>query len=169
MLIAHEDGQAERYREELVEFAALLDKEKSLEQAMCNPLYGAEHRRNVLQKLVSTLGLSNVMSSFLLLLFDKRRIGFIGHVNEFFQKLADEEKGIARASVISASELSSEAIEKIRNSLSQRIKKDVILEVRIDPDLIGGVVTKIGDMVLDGSIKTQLINMRESLKKGEGV
>jgi F-type H+-transporting ATPase subunit delta len=43
------------------------------------------------------------------------------------------------------------------------------LEVRIDPDLIGGVVTKIGDMVLDGSIKTQLINMRESLKKGEGV
>jgi F-type H+-transporting ATPase subunit delta len=78
-------------------------------------------------------------------------------------------KGIARASVISATDLSSDAVEKIRDSLSKMTGKEVKLEVEKDTSLIGGIVTKIGDLVLDGSIKTQLLNMRESLKRGESV
>jgi F-type H+-transporting ATPase subunit delta len=113
--------------------------------------------------------LSEVMKAFLLLLFDKGRIGFLTSINEFYQKLVDELKGIARATLISATELSEEAIEKIRTALSNKTGKDIILEVNQDPALIGGVVTKIGDLVLDGSIKTQLLNMKESLKRGESV
>jgi F-type H+-transporting ATPase subunit delta len=109
------------------------------------------------------------MRSFLLLLFDKGRIGFIDSIDEFYQKLADELKGVARATVTSATELSSDAIEKIRKGLSRRTGKKVILEINQDPSLIGGIVTRFGDLVLDGSIKTQLLGMRESLKKGEGV
>ena len=87
--------------------------------------------------------------------------------DEFYQKLADELKGIARASLVSATEISSETIEKIRTTLSKRTGKDIILKVEHDPGLIGGIVSRIGDLVLDGSIKTQLLNMRESLKRGE--
>ena len=76
---------------------------------------------------------------------------------------------IARASLVSATELSSDTVEKIRTSLSKMTGKDIILDVEQDPGLIGGVVTRIGDLVLDGSIKTQLFNMRESLKRGESV
>jgi F-type H+-transporting ATPase subunit delta len=109
------------------------------------------------------------MTSFLMLLFDKGRISFIHDINTFFQKFADELKGVARASLLSATELTDDTVEKIRSALAKRTGKDIILDVEQDPSLIGGIVTKIGDVVLDGSIKTQLLNLQESSKKGERV
>jgi F0F1-type ATP synthase delta subunit len=67
---------------------------------------------------------------FLALLFEKGRVGFIGSINDFFQKLADELKGVARASLVSATELSAETIEKIRTPCPKKTGKDIILEVR---------------------------------------
>jgi F-type H+-transporting ATPase subunit delta len=169
VLIGKEDGQVEAYREELAAFAGLMAQEAELNQAITNPLYDSAGRRKVLQTLVEKLGLSKLMTSYLMLLFDKGRMGYIGEINNFYQKLADELKGIARASLVSATELASDTVEKIRASLSQKTGKDIMLEVEQDPSLIGGIVTKIGDLVLDGSIKTQLSNMRESLRRGEWI
>ena len=169
LLIGKEDDNAEKYKEELDGFASLVIEEAGLEQAINNPLYDAKERRSVLEIIIEKLGLSKVVSSFLLLLFDKGRFGYVNEINEFYQKLADELKGISRASLISASELSSEAVNKIRASLAKMTGREVILDIQQDPGLIGGVVTKIGDLVLDGSIKTQLLNMRESLKRGESI
>ena len=167
LLIGKEDGQAEGYREELARFSKLIREDKALDQALNNPLYDADGRRKVLAAVIKKMKLSRVMASFLTLLFDKRRIAFIGHIDDFYQKLADELKGVARASLVSAAELSDETVVKIRSALSKRTGKDIILEVKQDPSLIGGIVTRIGDLVLDGSIRTQLVNMRESLKRGE--
>ena len=169
LLIGKEDGQAEFYREQLNEFSNLISQNKNLEQAFTNPLYDAEGRKKVLNSVIELLDLSGVVKAFLLLLFDKGRIGLLDIINDFYQKLADELKGVAFASLVSAAELSSEAIEKIRESLSKVTGKEVKLEVKQDPELIGGVVTRIGDLVLDGSVRTQLLNMRESLKRGESV
>lgn len=169
LLIGKEDGQAETYREELAGFAALVGSERTLEQAITNPLYNASDRRKVLDAILGKLKLSKVMASFLMLLFDKGRIGFLDSINDFYQKLADELKGVARASLVSATELTTETVEKIRAALSKKTGQDVILEVEHDPALIGGIVTRIGDLVLDGSIRTQLLNMRETLKRGESV
>ena len=169
LIIGKEDGQAEAYGKELDGFAKLMAKEKELEQAICNPLYGASGRKNVLESVIGKVGISKIVASFLLLLFDKGRFEFISDINEFYQKLADELKGVLRASLVSASELSSETVEKIRATLSKRTGKDIILQVEQDPSLIGGIVSRIGDLVLDGSIKSQLLNMRESLKRGESI
>jgi F-type H+-transporting ATPase subunit delta len=144
-------------------------QEEALNQAITNPLYEISGRRNVLQAVIDNLDISKTMKSFLLLLFDKGRIGFVDRINEFYQKLADELNGIARASLVSATDLSDDTVEKIRAALSKKTNKEIILEVEQDPALIGGIVTKIGDLVWDGSIKTQLSNMRETLKRGEGV
>lgn len=168
LLISKEDGQTDTYRNELGGFAALVEQEKSLYAAITNPLYATAGRRNVLQSVIDKLDLTRTMKSFLLLIFDKGRIGFIGNINDYYQKLADELKGVARASLVSAIDLSAETVEKIRGALSKKTSKDIILEVEQDPELIGGIITKIGDLVWDGSIKTQLINMRESLKRGGG-
>jgi len=169
LLIGKEDGKAESYKDELDGFANLLSREKELDQAICNPLYDSGGRKSVLRAIIEKIGLSTVMTSFLMLLFDKGRIGFISDINDYYQKLADELKGVARASLVSATELSSETIDKIRATLSKRTGKEIILEVEQDPGLIGGIVTRMGDLVLDGSIKTQLLNMRESLKRGESI
>lgn len=169
LLIGKEDGRTEIYRKELDGVAQLFALDNGLAQAISNPLYNASDREKVLQEVVKRLSLSRVMSSFLLVLFAKRRIGFLDKINEFYQKLADDLKGVARASMISAMDLSSDTVEKVRSSLSALTGKEVVLDLSVDPGLIGGVITKIEDLVLDGSIKTQLFNMRESFKRGERV
>ena len=167
LLIGKEDGQTEQYRQELAGISGLMDREKQLADTIANPLYKYEERKQVLEQVIGKGDLSKVMSAFTMLLFEKGRIGFISSINDFYQTMADELKGVARASLVSASELTADTIEKIRTALSKRTGKEVVLEVTQDPGLIGGIVTRIGDLVLDGSIKTQLLNMRETLKRGE--
>ncbi len=167
--IGREDGQAETYKEELAGFAKLLEEHKELEQAISNPLYDAEGRKKVLQAVVERFGPSKVMTSFLFLLFDKGRIQYVKDISTFYEKLTDELANIVRADLVSAVELPEESIEKIRAALSKKTGKDVMMETRVDPALIGGVVTKIGDLVLDGSVRTQLISLKESLQRGEGI
>ena len=169
LLIGKEDGQTDSYRKN-VEFGPHARPATwPRNQAITNPLYESSGRRNVLQAVIDNLDISKTMKSFLLLLFDKGRIGFLGSIDDFFQKLADELNGIARASLVSANALSDDTVEKIRAVLSNKTNKEIILTVEQDPELIGGIVTQIGDLVWDGSIKTQLSNMRETLKRGEGV
>ncbi len=169
ILIGQEDGQAEQYNEELASVVGLFDTQDEFELALTNPLYNKKDRKKVLQAVLAATDLSAIMKSFLVLLFDKGRIAFLREIASYYKDLADELKGVVKASVISATELSSEAIEKIKDALSKKAGKTIVLNVEQDPSLIGGVVTKIGDLVLDGSVKTQLINMRETLKKGESV
>lgn len=168
LLIGKEDGRTETYRNQLGGVAGLMEREVALRQVVCNPLHDAASRKRVLVAVIEQLKLSPVITSFLQLLFDKGRIGFLADINDQYQKFADELKGIARASVVSASPLADEIVDKIKGALSTKTGKDVLLNIEEDPGLIGGIVTKIGDLVFDGSIKTQLLNMRESLKRGEG-
>ena len=169
MLIGKEDDNADQYRDELGGMAALIENEATLRQAISNPVYDHADRRKVLLAVVEKLDLSRVMSSFVVLLFDKGRFGFLGSINDFYQNLADELKGIVHASVTSAVALSKDAVEKMQAALSGLTGKDVVLDIEQDSELIGGIVARIGDLVLDGSIKTQLLNMKESFKRGESV
>ena len=169
LLIAREDGKAETYREELSGLAALLGTESGLAEAIANPVYAIAGRRDLLSVVVEKFSLSPVISSFVLLLFDKGRFVYLFSIDETYQKLVDELNGIAHAHVASAVSLSPEAVEKIKAALSELTGKEVILNLEKDPGLIGGIVTKIGDLVLDGSVRTQLQTMKESFKRGESV
>ena len=167
ILIGQEDGQADGYNDELSAMVGLLDSNEGFEQALTNPLIKKSDRKKLLDTVIAAAGFSKVMKSFLSLLFDKGRIGFTRDIATYYNTMADELKGVVRASVVAATSLSKTNISKIQKSLSQKTGKTVVLDVQKDPSLIGGIITKIGDLVLDGSVKTQLINMRETLKKGE--
>jgi F-type H+-transporting ATPase subunit delta len=169
ILIGQEDGQAEQYNDELEAVVELFDTQDGFEFALTNPLHNKNDRKKVLQAVLDGTDLSAIMKSFLILLFDKGRIGFLRDIASFYRDLADELKGVVKASIVSATKLSTKAVDKIKEALSKKTGKNIVLNVEQDPGLIGGVVTKIGDLVLDGSVKTQLINMRETLKKGESV
>ena len=147
----------------------LFDDQDGFESALVNPLIKKGDRKQLLEAVIGATKVSDIMKSFLTLLFDKGRIGFLRDIASYYKDMADELKGVVKASVTSAAELSEDAVNKIKESLSKKTGKTVVLNVEQDPSLIGGVVTKIGDLVLDGSVKTQLINMRETLKKGESV
>jgi F-type H+-transporting ATPase subunit delta len=149
LAIGKEDGQAEKYKEELGAFVTLLDEQKELEQAISNPLYDDESRKKVLQAVVQRSGLSQVM------------------VYDFYEKLTDELANIVRADLVSATDLPEDTIDRIRAALAQKTGKEVKMDVTVDPDLVGGAVTKIGDLVLDGSVRTQLKTLKESLQRSE--
>ena len=167
ILIGKEDGLAEQYNEELGAVAGLFDTQEGFEKALTNPLFNKNDRKKVLEAVLAALDLTAIMKSFLILLFNKGRIGFLREISSHYKDLADELKGVVKASIVSATELSSDAVDKIKQALSKKTGKTIVLKVDQDPDLIGGVVTKIGDLVLDGSVRTQLMNMSETLKKGE--
>lgn len=169
LLIGKEDGQAEAYREELARFAATMRENPSLERAVLNPLHDEAGRKRVLEAVIEKMEFSKTLSAFLNLLFEKGRLEFIHGIDEFYRSLADELRGVARASLVSAAELPDDMVAKIRDALSRRTGKEIKLDVRTDSELIGGLVTRIGDLVLDGSIRTQLRNMKETLKRGERV
>jgi len=169
ILIGQEDGQAEQYNAELDSIVELFDTQEDFETALINPLFNKNDRKKVLEAVLAATDLSAIMKSFLILLFDKGRIGFLREIASYYKDLADQLKGVVKASIVSATELSQDAVGKIKEALSKKTGKTIVLNVEQDKSLIGGVVTKIGDLVLDGSVKTQLINMRETLKKGENV
>ncbi len=169
LLIGKEDGNAEVYREELSSLAGFLASETELSTIIANPVYALEGRRGVLKVVVGKMNFSPVITSFALLLFDKGRFSHLASIDETYQWLVDELNGIAHAYVVSAVELSEDAVAKIKASLSALTGKNVLLNLEKDPGLIGGIVTKIGDLVLDGSVRTQLQNMKESFKRGESV
>jgi len=169
LAIGKEDGQAESYKKELAGFVRLLNEQKEFEQALSNPLYEQEDRKNVLKEVLGRLDVSEIMKSFLSVVFDKGRIRYLRDICTCYEKLIDELAGVVRAHLVSAVDLTEETVQKIETALSKKTSKKVKLEITVDHALIGGVVTKIGDLVLDGSIKTQLLSLKESLQRGESI
>lgn len=163
-----EDGQVEQYGQELRSFADVLESDKEIELYLITPLFEKVLRQQVLESLLEKLNLSDVIKRFINLLFDKKRLLYLKDICEFYNLLLDEYKGICRAEVISAVPLAEEDLEKIKEKLKAATgKKEVILEVKEDPSLVGGLITKIGDVIYDGSVRTQLNILKENLKRGE--
>jgi F-type H+-transporting ATPase subunit delta len=100
---------------------------------------------------------------FVLLLLDRRRIVLLPAIARAYRDLTDAHVGRVRAEVISAEALTPATVDRVRRSLEQRTGKKVIINSKVDPGLIGGVVARVGDLVLDGSVRTQLEDLRARL------
>jgi len=164
--IGQEDGQYERYGQELLSFEEALGLSAELREVMENPIYGKDQKKALFHALNSTLRLSPTVTNFILLLIDKRRLGYFAEIVSSYREMADEVAGRTRAKVTSAVPLSAESVEAIKKRLASMTGKEVLLTLEVDPGLIGGVVTQIGGVIYDGSIRTQLENLKESLMKG---
>jgi F-type H+-transporting ATPase subunit delta len=108
-----------------------------------------------------------VIKNFLRLLVDKKRFGAIEDISDYYSRLTDEISNITRADIVTAKPLKTKALEKLKKALAELTSKEVKTEVKEDESLIGGLVVKIGDLVLDGSVKAQIEGLKESLKRGE--
>ncbi|MDL2285844.1 ATP synthase F1 subunit delta [Desulfococcaceae bacterium OttesenSCG-928-F15] len=169
LLIGKESGNVDAYREELASVVGVFRENDEFRSILSNPLYPYLVRRNLLQSVLEKLSASKVILSFLLLLLDKGRIKILSEVEQCYQSLADDEENIVRAEITSAVALKEDAVSSIRDTLARHTKRNVFLELREDKGIIGGIITKVGDLIYDGSIRTQLWNLRESFKKGEGI
>jgi F-type H+-transporting ATPase subunit delta len=153
----------EKLGAELAQFATLVDGNAELRHFVANPLFPHEQRRNVIETIVKQLGFTLTMHNFLLLLSDKNRINALPEIARAYKELSDAEAGRVRATVTSAVPLTAEMQTRIKNVLETKSGKKVTLDSKVDPSLIGGVVTQLGDLVYDGSVKNQLEQMKQEL------
>jgi F-type H+-transporting ATPase subunit delta len=148
MGLGREDGRYEQYGKELQEFSQFCRDYQEFGDVIGNQVFSVEDRKEILKMVLERSGFSDLMKNFLNLLLDKNRIGAIDQITMHYERLTA-------------------AQDKLKKVLGDLTKKEIQMEIREDESLIGGVIVKIGDMVLDGSVKAQLLGLKESLKRSE--
>jgi len=164
--LASEAGQVAPVRAELDALATLLVENAELAGVLLQPLRPVAERRRVLEAVAARMGAGALLRHFYQVLIAHRRLVDIEAIRVEFARLADEQAGLRRAQVRTARPLSDAQVERLRRALAARVGQEVQLEVEVDPELLGGVVAQVGDLVLDGSVRTQLRQLRASLASG---
>jgi F-type H+-transporting ATPase subunit delta len=134
-----------------------------LRNALENPIFAVAKRGLILEDVARRLALSKTVRAFVMLLLDKGRINFLPDIARVHRALIDEHAGRVRATVTSARPLDPALEARLRAALEKQSGKTVILEKKEDPAIVGGMVTQLGDVLYDGSIRTQLQQLKEEL------
>ncbi|PID76658.1 MAG: F0F1 ATP synthase subunit delta [Deltaproteobacteria bacterium] len=165
--VGKEQGKLEIFTETLEGIAGLYSSSPQVADALTNPLYPLDVKVKVMADMAENMGVDPVIGKFLNLLVEKKRAEILPEIAEEFQIMVDEEKNISHGSVVSAVELSDELQAKVKATLEKLTGKTVELSTRVDPSIIGGIIAKVGDLELDGSIRTQLAGLKDSIKGRE--
>jgi F-type H+-transporting ATPase subunit delta len=163
--IASEDGTVEATGRELDALGELLDQSPELRRALFRPLHPVNERRAALRAVAKRLGASPVLENFYAFLIDQRRLIDFGTIHGEFARLAAEAEGRTTGRIRSAQPLDEATRDRLVAALSRRTGRQVSVEVEVDPDLIGGIVAQVGDLVFDGSLRTQLEQLRNNLTR----
>jgi F-type H+-transporting ATPase subunit delta len=158
-----ETGTLDRLVEEVATVAQAWETSPELRNAVENPLVGLPMKKAVIGELAEQIGATPTTRHALLLLVDRRRMATLPYVARFLRELADARKGVVRAEVTTAAPLSEAYYGRLQAQLEKMTGKKVVVDRKTDPLLIAGVVTRIGDRILDGSLRTRLQSIKDSL------
>jgi len=141
-----------------------------ISEAMKDPLFYAflespkihfdEKARILSQRLE---GINPLAMNLVYLLVARRRLGIARDIAAEYQRLVDEHRGIAHAEVATAVPVDEEVKDKLVDKLGALVGKEIVLNTKVDPALIGGLVARVGDKLIDGSIKSRLLHLRQSM------
>jgi F-type H+-transporting ATPase subunit delta len=162
--LAAEQNILEQVSSELEAFDSTLANSAPLISALRNPVFSLEERQGVIGAVLERAGVVGITRNFLFLLIENRRVDALSDIVSAFEDRVDDRLGRVRASVTSAVPLGDEMLGEIEKQIQHLTGKgQVLLSAEVDPALIGGIVTRVGDMVFDGSIRTQLSAIRNQL------
>ena len=163
--IAQKEDKIEVIYGELKGFSSILKESGDLAEFFANPVFDNSDKSAVIGNILDKIGLSATTSNFLMLLVDKRRVDILEQVEECYQKYMDDVLNKARVGVKTAFPLSDELSARIRKQMEGLTGKNVEMVIDEDPSLLGGVVIVVGDTLYDGSVKTQLNNIRGLIRE----
>lgn len=144
-----------------------LDVSPELASFFANPIFSEEEKQKVIDSLVAKGGIDETVKNFCLLLLEKGRLPNLGPIASVYRAMLDEEEGIVRSEVTTAVELSTARQAEIKSKLETQIGKKLALQFSVDPSIIGGLILKIDDKALDGSLKAQINILKGNIKRGE--
>ena len=160
-MIGVEENRLDALTREVKSLADVVRSSHELSVLLSNPVIAQETRRAVMNDILTRVGVSPTARNFTLLLTDRRRGAMLPAVAEALSSLSDERAGKVQAEVTSATPLSEAQLQKVRGALEKLTGKTVAITHKVDASLIGGMVTRIGDKVYDGSLKARLNDIRQ--------
>lgn len=163
--LAVEMGRVEPWAQSLEALREAVEASPDLRDVLSNPVYSREQRRAIVEKLARALSLDAEPANLLFLLGDRNRLAYLSAVVETFRDLADAHLGRLRATVTSAVKLEEGSAKAIAERLSAVTRATVLLDRVVDPAILGGVVARVGSLVYDGSVRSQLEDLRKQLKQ----
>jgi F-type H+-transporting ATPase subunit delta len=156
-------GEARQVQEELSAWEMMMQANEQLREVFRNPTVPYEQKRKVLTALIARARLRPTTANFLQVLLQNQRLSDLSEVNKRFAQVLDERSGVASAEVTTARPVPESSQHALRAKLSQLTGKDVRLSFKTDEELIGGMVTRIGSTIYDGSVRNQLRLAQEKL------
>ena len=168
--LAVEQNQLDEVRRSLREFEASWQESRELRSVFQNPSVSFEARRAILREIAQASGMHKLVLDALLFVSDRGgRFKHLSDIVAAFEAAAEARAGRVRAEVVTATELPEEYFAGLQRTLQQVTGKQVVVTHRVDASIIGGVVTRVGDQVFDGSVQHQLHELKEELTRGPSV
>jgi F-type H+-transporting ATPase subunit delta len=160
--LAQESQQEEIISRELEQFYAVY-RNSELQEVLTNPALDADKRNNILLRVTETQQLSALTIRFLAILLARDRLKYLPEIVSCYRRLLNEARGRVEAKAVGASPLEPAMVDRLRQVLQGIAGKEVVLQQETDPGLIGGVLVELEGKVYDGSVRTQLENMKQRI------
>lgn len=161
--VAEEELDFDAVQGDLEELAGVIEGNLDLKRLLYSPSIRYEVKKGILEDILGRVRPTDLSATFIRLLLEKGRLRYLASIAETFEYLANERRGRIKVNVTSAAPLAKRDLARLKEELKEATGKTVIIDTAVDPSLVGGLVVRVGDRVLDGSIKHKLAAMRESL------
>ena len=159
--VAQDQGQLDEIHEELGQFADVLSEDRKLQLFFFSPYFSSEEKKDGVAKVIE--GGNEYFVRFLELLAEKHRLPVLFRIRREFDAMWAKDQKLLEVSVTSAVDLDEETVKGIGKKIEEQTGHRVDLESRVDPDLIGGLVIRVGNMVLDASVRNRLERLRRQV------
>ena len=150
----------------LTALADVFSNSAELTEVLSDTKVSSQIKQNVLKEILKKIKVSKLVDTFIRYLLAKRRIVLLPNIERAFNLFLQEKLGRIEAGITVAQEISEVTVGKLEKAISRYSGKEVTVNITIDPAIIGGIVTRIGSVVIDGSIHTQLNQIRQSIIRG---
>jgi len=161
--VAQEQNKLDKVRDELGEFADALNDSRELQVFLFSPYFSTKEKSEGLDKAIS--GADDTTLNFLRLLIEKHRMPVLFRVRAEFDQLWEEENKLLPVTVTSAVELPKETVKQIGDRIAEQTDRKVDLQSKVDPDILGGIVVRVGNSIIDASIRARLDQLRKQVAR----
>jgi F-type H+-transporting ATPase subunit delta len=159
--VAVERGVLDEVREQIGEFADALEADRDMRILFFSPYFSTEEKKDALARGV--IGANEAVANFLALLIEKHRMPAIFRIRRELDHLWERENRLLPVVITSAVDLDASTVEGIGNAIGQQTGRKVELTSQVDPDVLGGIVLRVGNSILDASIRNRLEQLRKSV------
>src|SRR6185437_10356829 len=151
--VAREQGKLDQLRDQLAQFAEALEGDRQLAIFFFSPYLSTAEKEQGLERMLT--GADEALMNFLRLLIEKHRMPVLFRIRVEYQRLWDEENKVLPVEITSAIELDPATTENLGNTIGERAGRTVTLAARVDPEIIGGIIVRVGNSILDASIRNR--------------